>query len=421
LKNTIFTQKILECLFTFGFVFSVHAQTKVEKAPVKASSNVTKPQSAGAIVYRKNVESIVLIDAEDSSGRRQGSGVAIRNGLAKSPDGKLIPSSTWIVTNAHVVKDAKVVSVMVAGFLTKGEVQFRDVQMDIAFVYIDGTVVKPVELTEQSTVLSPGDVVFAIGAPQGLTRSITDGVVSSMRTIDGIRLIQTSAPISPGSSGGGLFSSSGDLAGVTTFKVVGGDSLNFAVEITQVRKLLAAHDAAVMMKIGIDPQYQSIFGDEFARWVYSASGETGGTVLDEFREAEARWLRNEMPFEKWIDKQFEISNRYYEFVNSSKASNSQSANGGSRNKSKLVLICQLFGASNGQPQTQSYEIDYERETINRYSAKIDPNIMKYSYKNNRGTEYTVVFDRNAATATVSTEQFPRLLQGKCSKSEGKVF
>lgn len=422
MKKSTLTQALLGCFFAMGFVLVAFAQTKTNKAPDKAQSSVAQPQSVGAVVYRKNVESIVLIDAEVAGVRRQGSGVAIGNGFDKSDGGKYVPASTWIVTNAHVVKDTKQVSVMVDGFPTKGEVMYRDSQMDIAFVYLDGTVVKPVELGRKSVSPAPGDVVFAIGAPQGLTRSITDGIVSATRQIDGVRLIQTSAAISPGSSGGGLFTSSGELVGVTTFKIVGGDSLNFAVEITQVNNLFKAHTAAGIMKVGLEPKYMPTFGDGFVKWVYSARGETGGTVLDEYSDAEARMMKDELPYEKWNEKLLEILNRYYMLVEAAKTpANSQGTNSGGAADSKLVLICQLFGTSGGAPRTESYEIDYAKGTIEGRTAKINSSIMQYSYKNKSGTEYAMVFDRNASTLTISTEGFPRLLHGKCSKSEGKAF
>lgn len=403
----------LYCFLAIGLVHVGYAQTKTNKAPVKVQSIVVPTQSAGAVVYRKNVESIVLIDAEDSGGRRQGSGVAIRNGFGQSAKETYVPTSTWIVTNAHVVKDAKHVGVSVDGFSAKGEVKYRDAQMDIAFVFLEGTVVKPVDLTEKSALIAPGEIVFAIGAPQGLTRSITEGIVSATRQIDGVRLIQTSAAISAGSSGGGLFTSAGELVGVTTFKIVGGESLNFAVEITQISKLFDALAAAAVMKVGLDPKHLPTFGDAFVKWVYSARGETGGTVLDEYSDAQAKWMKKELSLEKWIDKQFEIANRYYKLVAATYTPrNSQGA--------KLTLICQLFGSRDG-PQSESYEINFEEGTIDGHPARINSNFMQYTYKNKGGTEYTMVFDRNASTLTVSTERFPRLLHGKCSKSEGRAF
>jgi len=74
-----------------------------------------------------------------------------------------------------------------------------------------------------------GARVYAIGAPQGLDLTLSDGVVASLRSFEDTKLIQTNAAISPGSSGGGLFDASGRLIGITTFQSRNGQNLNFAV------------------------------------------------------------------------------------------------------------------------------------------------------------------------------------------------
>jgi S1-C subfamily serine protease len=84
--------------------------------------------------------------------------------------------------------------------------------------------------------LAVGEVVFAIGSPEGYDRSITDGLVSGKRKARGprrgmSRIIQTSAVITRGSSGGGLFDAHGNLVGVTSFVSVDGGHLGFAISI----------------------------------------------------------------------------------------------------------------------------------------------------------------------------------------------
>lgn len=276
--------RLLWCMFALLLGAHVYAQPKSDKATQKEKQGTTK--SVGASVYQKNVPSVVLIEVENSGGRtQQGSGVAFLNGFSKNAEGQFLASSTWIATNAHLVKNAKVVNVVVDGFQVKGEVWFRDQDMDIALITLNATVLKPAKIPENTTSVAAGNTVFAIGAPVGSTRSITEGIVSASRTINGVRLIQTSAPISAKSSGGGLFSATGHLLGVTTFKVVGGESLNFAIEISQVIALYEAHWAVQIIKFNVDPKYWPTFDDSFTKWVYSASGENGGTVLDEYQDA----------------------------------------------------------------------------------------------------------------------------------------
>ena len=72
--------------------------------------------------------------------------------------------------------------------------------------------------------------MFAIGAPRSLERTLSEGLVSGLRHQPGRNLVQTSAPVSPGSSGGGLFDEKGNLIGITTLaSLVGAQNLNFAV------------------------------------------------------------------------------------------------------------------------------------------------------------------------------------------------
>ena len=82
----------------------------------------------------------------------------------------------------------------------------------------------------QNAGLKVGDPVYAVGAPQGLELSLSDGIVAQLRG-EPSPLIQTTAAISAGSSGGGLFDKEGLLVGLTTFYLEGGQSLNFAMPV----------------------------------------------------------------------------------------------------------------------------------------------------------------------------------------------
>jgi S1-C subfamily serine protease len=85
-----------------------------------------------------------------------------------------------------------------------------------------------------------GEHVYTIGNPSGLQHTFGDGLISGLREKDGIQLVQTTAPISPGSSGGGLIDAEGRLVGITTFYIGEMGSLNFAISADEYVKLLAA-------------------------------------------------------------------------------------------------------------------------------------------------------------------------------------
>jgi S1-C subfamily serine protease len=84
-----------------------------------------------------------------------------------------------------------------------------------------------------STGIDVGEEAYSIGSPSGLDLTIADGLVSGKRMIRGVLYLQTTAPISKGSSGGGLFDRTGRLMGITTFYVDGGQNLNFAIAADQ--------------------------------------------------------------------------------------------------------------------------------------------------------------------------------------------
>ena len=81
--------------------------------------------------------------------------------------------------------------------------------------------------------ISVGDAVYAVGAPKGLGWTITSGIISGLRNDRGVKLVQTNASISSGSSGGGLFNDAGELIGMTSFYLNEAQNLNFAVAVSE--------------------------------------------------------------------------------------------------------------------------------------------------------------------------------------------
>ena len=88
-----------------------------------------------------------------------------------------------------------------------------------------------------SSSLAVGERVYAIGAPEGLELTLSEGVISGLRESGGGCVIQTSAAISPGSSVGGLSDTEGRLIGITTFSLKEGQNLNFALPTEWVQTL----------------------------------------------------------------------------------------------------------------------------------------------------------------------------------------
>jgi hypothetical protein len=176
-------------------------------------------------IFEEASRSMAVINAYGGDGhlRNQGSGVVV---------GKDI-----VVTNCHVIEDAKRIAVAHTGRELDAKAETSDIERDLCQLSVPGLAAVPAELWRSP--LKVGQRVYAIGAPEGLELTISEGLVSSIREFDGSQYIQTSAPISAGSSGGGLFDVEGRLVGITAFFVPEGQNINFALPVAWISELLA--------------------------------------------------------------------------------------------------------------------------------------------------------------------------------------
>jgi len=133
-----------------------------------------------------------------------------------------------VATNRHVVESGGLIRVTDQGREYAATVLYADREYDLCALSVPGLAAPAVELASYRTIRT-GQRVYAIGAPRGLELSISDGLVSGIRSYGEYPLIQTNAPISKGSSGGGLFDTEGRLVGITTATVVDGQNINFAL------------------------------------------------------------------------------------------------------------------------------------------------------------------------------------------------
>jgi serine protease Do len=154
-----------------------------------------------------------------------------------SGSGIIIRSDGVIITNAHVVGDAKTVEVGLAdGRKVEGRVLGGDPSVDVAVVRVQARGL-PVATIGDADRLEVGQAAIAIGNPLGLDRTVTSGVVSAVNRdprgigLDG--LIQTDAAISPGNSGGPLLDSQARVIGINTvvLRAPGSEGLGFAIPI----------------------------------------------------------------------------------------------------------------------------------------------------------------------------------------------
>lgn len=168
-------------------------------------------------VFELTSGSVFVVEALDGDGsvKALGSAVAI--------------SSRDVITNNHVVEGASRVRLRQGDNHWDASIAETDAKLDYCRITAATLAARPVVVSLISRV-RVGDRVYAIGSPEGLELTLSEGLVSGIRTGDsGESLIQTSAPISHGSSGGGLFNDRAELIGITTFYVKGGQNLNFAI------------------------------------------------------------------------------------------------------------------------------------------------------------------------------------------------
>ncbi len=175
---------------------------------------------------------------------------AFGSGFFISPDGLL-------VTNFHVIRRAASATVKVSGrgeYVVAGAAAVNP-EADLAILKIDGTNLPFLKLNDDQ-LPKVGTKVYALGNPEGLTNTLSEGLVSGLRAPErGVTWIQTSAPISHGSSGGPLLAMDGSVLGVTSASYVSGQSLNFAVPANQVSRLLDSRDQMLPLQVAsIDPR-----------------------------------------------------------------------------------------------------------------------------------------------------------------------
>jgi uncharacterized protein (TIGR02145 family) len=173
------------------------------------------------LVYKNNVNSTVTIETEIG----QGSGFFVGTNL--------------IATNSHVIEGATEAFCYTNSSAAKYEIEGYvavDKEVDLVILKVKG-LNKPAIKMATSTP-TPGQKVYVLGSPKGLPATITDGIVSGLRDWDGIKLIQISAPISHGSSGGPVLNANGLLVGIAVGAFEDGQNLNFAIPKSNLDLLL---------------------------------------------------------------------------------------------------------------------------------------------------------------------------------------
>lgn len=183
-------------------------------------------QSKAGDVFKIASPSIVLIRTNTGGG-----------------SGFLVSSNGLILTALHVVDGASRVSIKTHDGVVYSDVSLlaKDQDRDIALLKIAGSGLMSASL--KSETIREGDPIIVLGNPlalEALEVTISTGILSGIRKLNNnTKVLQITAPISPGNSGGPVLSESGNVVGVVSFKITKGESLNFAIPIEYCRPMIS--------------------------------------------------------------------------------------------------------------------------------------------------------------------------------------
>jgi hypothetical protein len=188
-----------------------------------------------ATITRQSLPGLVTIEALGPNGEK-----------LKTGSGFILNNAGAVVTNEHVVAGASVLQVILNSgekILADGLIHV-DADKDFAVLKIAAPRLNPLPLSRWDDVVQ-GSRVLALGSPLGLDKTVTDGIVSQVRNDENRTLIQHTAAISPGSSGGPLLDDRGRVIGINTLMLKEGQSLYFALPVRYIRPYASNSDVNI--------------------------------------------------------------------------------------------------------------------------------------------------------------------------------
>ena len=196
--------------------------TVVQRRPLSAASPKTTAEIAA-----QATPAVVTIVTFDSDGKRvsQGSGFFVR-------------SNGVLVTNWHVLAGASAATVVLRTGASFTRVGFLngDQEKDVVFLKVSAVDMPTLEVSPSLPAV--GAKVVTLGSPFGLANTVSEGIISAVREVNARQLVQVTAPISPGSSGGPILDEAGRVIAIATATIEGGQQINFGVPLRSEMMLL---------------------------------------------------------------------------------------------------------------------------------------------------------------------------------------
>jgi S1-C subfamily serine protease len=217
---------------------SVEATRSTEAAPQEKSPLEADPASVGnatggaqdvSSIYRNIGPSVVVVQRYDEKKQKTGIGT-----------GFFVSSGGNVVTNHHVLRGATSADIRVSSgkVYPVRNVMAEDPENDLIMVSVEIPPYEVQPLTVRASLPAIGERVVVIGSPMGLDQTVSDGIVSAIRDLQGSRkVIQITAPISPGSSGSPVVNMKGDVIAVACALLANGQNLNFGIPSERISSL----------------------------------------------------------------------------------------------------------------------------------------------------------------------------------------
>ena len=263
------TEPILEATEPTQPLKAGSAMLHISESPLSQENIPEEGSLSWQKVYEKVIPSVVSISCVGRTGTSSGTGV-------------VMTKSGYIITNAHVVEDAHSIEVLLTdGRTFNARLIGSDGVSDLAVLFIDAKALSAAEFGDSAS-LRVGDAVVAIGDPLGieLRGTMTDGIISAINrdlTTGGrtMNLIQTSAALNSGNSGGPLVNCYGQVVGINTMKIgdyasaAGVEGLGFAIPMGTVKdvveQLISYGYVAGRPTLGLEGQMVSTFYQMYYR------------------------------------------------------------------------------------------------------------------------------------------------------------
>ncbi len=264
-------------------------------ASVEAAAQSPLPRKdIPAIAKAANGAIVTIITAANDKPIAQGTGF-------------LVGADGVIVTNYHVIETGNVAVVKFpddTAFPVDG-VLASDKVRDLAIIKIHGKTFRTLALGDSDDI-QVGEEVVAIGNPLLLESTVSNGIISGVRTSKELgKFLQTTAPISPGSSGGPLFNMRGEVVGINTLYLEGGENLNFAIPVNDAKNLLSTKSARLHNLPNEQPSENASSAEgnensndlkkqlEQIEWMQATRGHRN-EKSDELRET-LQWMQDTLP------------------------------------------------------------------------------------------------------------------------------